>query len=380
MKRNFVFDTCALKSISQKDIDFHKTILEALNKMNVFIPEIVKEEYINLGSHAYETENLGINNRMKFTELSNIIDSLANFSKLCSYYELDTSLIKKNIETLNSININDMTKEFKEFSKLEQKKREVYFSEFLYNFEIIPFSLSDRYSEMENARIRFENKIPPGYEDKKSKNKTPLNKYNDYFIWKSIMDYFSNGNLDVVFVTDDAKDTSKEVDNNYMTREFFENTNINIELMSSNDFIKNLEVNGMLSGDDEIRLESELQDKVFYKAEESILKLDFTDEMDNIIDELKLPHEKKTYFIGTDNPYFQTEIISLKKRRIYASIEVYVEICLHKSGFGKKIIDIYAGLYEVIYEYNVISDVLIEVSSSFETEFIEVEKRFEAYQ
>lgn len=50
---------------------------------------------------------------------------------------------------------------------------------------------------------RFEQKIPPGYEDEKDKKDN--RKYGDYVLWRQLLDHAADAKKDVIFVTDDNK-------------------------------------------------------------------------------------------------------------------------------------------------------------------------------
>jgi hypothetical protein len=50
---------------------------------------------------------------------------------------------------------------------------------------------------------RFEQKIPPGYEDEKDKKDN--RKYGDYVLWRQLMNHAAQDKRDLIFVTDDNK-------------------------------------------------------------------------------------------------------------------------------------------------------------------------------
>lgn len=55
----------------------------------------------------------------------------------------------------------------------------------------------------EEAKQRFQNKVPPGYEDGKDKD-TPR-KYGDYILWRQLMDYSKREKKSLLFITDEKK-------------------------------------------------------------------------------------------------------------------------------------------------------------------------------
>lgn len=58
-------------------------------------------------------------------------------------------------------------------------------------------------SMYEQAKQRFQNKIPPGYED--DKGKEVPRKYGDYILWRQLMDYSKREKRPIFFVTDEKK-------------------------------------------------------------------------------------------------------------------------------------------------------------------------------
>lgn len=57
-----------------------------------------------------------------------------------------------------------------------------------------------------DAILRYENKIPPGYEDAKKINGAyDNNAYGDLIVWKQILDYAKENSKDVIFITSDQK-------------------------------------------------------------------------------------------------------------------------------------------------------------------------------
>lgn len=53
------------------------------------------------------------------------------------------------------------------------------------------------------GKIRYENLIPPGYED--TKTKSGGGEYGDYIFWQQVLDYAKSTETDIVLVTDDNK-------------------------------------------------------------------------------------------------------------------------------------------------------------------------------
>lgn len=64
-------------------------------------------------------------------------------------------------------------------------------------------SVEDRLALVEEGKKRFASKIPPGFEDEKTKEGESI--YSDYFIWTEIISYSQTNKLPIIFVTDDNK-------------------------------------------------------------------------------------------------------------------------------------------------------------------------------
>lgn len=75
--------------------------------------------------------------------------------------------------------------------------------------EILGDNIGNHYTQEQlkliykQAEERFNNKIPPGYED----NKKPVpEKYGDFIIWRQLIDYAKSHKKPLIFVTDDKKE------------------------------------------------------------------------------------------------------------------------------------------------------------------------------
>ncbi|WMI72159.1 PIN-like domain-containing protein [Aminobacterium sp. MB27-C1] len=76
----------------------------------------------------------------------------------------------------------------------------------LFDFDTkVGAELSEKEKEenVKEAKLRFEQKIPPGYMDSKKDNG---NKYGDYFIWEEIISEAKERKMPVMFISDDKKD------------------------------------------------------------------------------------------------------------------------------------------------------------------------------
>ena len=67
-----------------------------------------------------------------------------------------------------------------------------------------PYSKEDLQKRFAEAKQRYGNKIPPGFEDAKSKDE--IQSYGDYLLWRQILDYAENQKVSIIFVSNERKD------------------------------------------------------------------------------------------------------------------------------------------------------------------------------
>ena len=94
------------------------------------------------------------------------------------------------------------------------------------------------------GKFRYEEEIPPGYED--GKEKIGLQKYGDLFAWKQILEYASLKQKDFILVTNDLKpdwfEGDKKTPRFELLKEFHEQANKSIWLFSMKNFIYHINV------------------------------------------------------------------------------------------------------------------------------------------
>lgn len=96
------------------------------------------------------------------------------------------------------------------------------------------------YQLCEEGKKRYKSEIPPGFKDAKSKD--GVRKYSDFIIWHEIIQYAKSKEVDVIFVTDDAKsDWWESTDSGKMlhsklSEEFSKRTQRQIEAFTSETF------------------------------------------------------------------------------------------------------------------------------------------------
>ena len=178
------------------------------------------------------------------------------------------------------------------------------------------------------GKIRYEEEIPPGYED--GKEKIGLQKYGDLFAWKQILECASSKQKDFILVTNDVKpdwfEEDKKTPRFELLKEFHEQANKSIWLFSMKNFIYH--INALL--DNQIH-DTVLQDIDTVQDEKENDKLQVKLDVENIqalFDNIIL---RAVYIIDVlpqneairlfDNPYiFEAEDENGQKIRIMVTL------------------------------------------------------------
>ncbi|PSL33269.1 PIN-like domain-containing protein [Chitinophaga ginsengisoli] len=122
-----------------------------------------------------------------------------------------------------------------------------------------PKQLEDLYKD---GKVRYEKQIPPGYKDEKKEDKKNENnqnndkksaaderrKFGDLIVWKQLIDKARERKIDVIFVTDDAKEDWWRLDKSGLARpelmkEFKEQTEHEVYIYKSELFLENATIN-----------------------------------------------------------------------------------------------------------------------------------------
>lgn len=70
-----------------------------------------------------------------------------------------------------------------------------------------PYSEDQLEKLFEKGKERYAKQVPPGYKDAvKAKENVDCNQYGDYIIWREILDYSKENQVDIVYVTSDQKE------------------------------------------------------------------------------------------------------------------------------------------------------------------------------
>lgn len=169
----------------------------------------------------------------KYEEIINELKNISN-NKLAKKDKLIESIIKNKEKVLQNFDIS-IDKKMEVFkSGLEEEICQ------LFDGKII-----DKYSDIEFESIKAEgirrqkNQIPPGYKDEeKGEN-------GDYYIFKQLIDYSKNNDIDIIFVTDDVKEDMFQTIRGIksprpeLLNEFNKETNHKLIIMTVQEFLNN---------------------------------------------------------------------------------------------------------------------------------------------
>lgn len=169
----------------------------------------------------------------KYEEIINELKSISN-NKLAQKDKLIESVIKNKEKVLQN------------FDSSIDKKMEVFKSGLEKEIcQLFEGKIIDKYSDIEFESIKAEgirrqkNQIPPGYKDEeKGEN-------GDYYIFKQLIDYSKNNDIDIIFVTDDVKEDMFQTIRGIksprpeLLNEFNKETNHKLIIMTVQEFLNN---------------------------------------------------------------------------------------------------------------------------------------------
>ena len=169
----------------------------------------------------------------KYEEIINELKNISN-NKLAKKDKLIESVIKNKEKVLQN------------FDSSIDKKMEVFKSGLEEEIcQLFEGKIIDKYSDIEFESIKAEgirrqkNQIPPGYKDEeKGEN-------GDYYIFKQLIDYSKNNDIDIIFVTDDVKEDMFQTIRGIksprpeLLNEFNKETNHKLIIMTVQEFLNN---------------------------------------------------------------------------------------------------------------------------------------------
>lgn len=161
-----------------------------------------------------------------------------------------------------------------------------------------PFTQEQLYKICDEGEDRYKKQVPPGYKDQK--NKDGIRKYSDLIIWKEVMNYSKENQLDIIFVTDDVKADWWEKEGVFhpaLIQEFMSETGKNIDAYTSTEFYAALSESYSIEKTDAIELALRMTDKEYIERVED-------DVFDTILDEIETEGES---LIGQYGSHIGTE-------------------------------------------------------------------------
>jgi len=240
----FVFDTNVLINLYYEKNVYFKfiEILENKIKNRIWMPYQVGLEYHNHRFDAVKNkEKIYFNLIGSYNGIAKSIDTVIiklskenHFMDLPKYMDLDE--IKEQLDKLNEIieTINqkvDQNPDFLYDDEVRNKLDELYSGKIGDNYP------ENRLQEIyDMGKIRYSQKIPPGFKDKK---------YGDLVIWFQMMEYAKHQNLPIIFITDDSKEDwwlrpeSTGGPHPALIKEFTTSTNQDFFIYTLSEFLKN---------------------------------------------------------------------------------------------------------------------------------------------
>lgn len=218
-----VLDTTILLELYRKPANISLDIIKAFKEIadRIYVPRQVYDEY--LGNYHKVSGDAKNKYQKVGTELSPLLTKLQEkiTSRTTEYRKHDYTDITKlqsdlgeKIEEIRNIledYENGHRKEIernKDFLRYDKVKE---FVDLLMEQGNVGMSIpfSKKLLILQEGEIRFENLIPPGYEDYK---KDGAARYGDLFIWKNIIDVAKEKNVNILFVCNDVKEDWWEKD------------------------------------------------------------------------------------------------------------------------------------------------------------------------
>lgn len=212
-----VLDTNILLELYRQPANISLDVIEALKQVinNLFIPRQVYDEYLRnyqavcggekkkyqkVSRELLEsTRKLQDDILTKTTEYrkhnytdilqlqNNLDEKISNICDIITTFEKEHQAEKQlNLDFLK----NDRVKEFVDFLDSNGKIEE-------------PLQFSKKLVILQKGKVRFDNRIPPGYMDCE---KEGADKYGDLFVWKSILKVAKEKNSSIIFVCNDIKE------------------------------------------------------------------------------------------------------------------------------------------------------------------------------
>ena len=260
-EKNFclVFDTniyLNLYEYSPEVTEFFISLSEIIQE-NIIIPGTVKREFERNHNTCLSRQ------RRKFQNVLFILNKPLNqmkakigkqFDILKEYKFPDIEKIKTEVEE-EIQKIEDIFEEYSighnildQFNNkfLDEDKIKNFINKCVLSKKLLKeFTVDEIYLLCAEGERRYKNEIPPGYKD--AANKTGVQAYGDFLIWKEILRYCKESKQNLIFVTDDVKEDWFELKNSErigfrkeLINEFKSQTSMNVIGITSNELFSTL--------------------------------------------------------------------------------------------------------------------------------------------
>lgn len=218
-----VFDTNTLLNIYRYSDETRKKLIDAMESVqqNLWIPYQVGLEFnLRRKKTLYDLKN------QPSKKNNDIIKIFNDFEKKITNEIQSITLKSSDVIEQKNLIISDTKEKLKTLQDEMSSSIEKIFNmlnleeDLAINFGTIfkdkigaSFSQEELTNELSDAKMRYENKIPPGYSDLKKEDVTHYNginfnqKYGDLIIWKQILKRAEESDItQVIFITDDNKE------------------------------------------------------------------------------------------------------------------------------------------------------------------------------
>lgn len=225
----FVVDANILLNLYRYTKETQMKVLACLHNVSdrLWIPYNTAEEYFRNRMSVISEQNKiysNIKSQFNFEKIKSFIDSIRHLTIekeiLLDIVEEYENKIKELLDKNNKQSIDFLRNDvvLKEISKLFEGK---------VGDEISKEKLSEMKKQIDK---RYENNIPPGFEDSKSKNNG--RKYGDCINWLEVINYAKDNKKNIIYITDDKKSDWMAIVNNKkvgprseLLNEFYNETN-----------------------------------------------------------------------------------------------------------------------------------------------------------
>lgn len=189
-------------------------LIEIIDKIssNLWLPEQAAYEYLKNRPKVISEQitNLEAARKEVCDSKSKLTDQLKNKNTRSHPYYSDAA--KKKYEDGARALLDELDSSLEEIKNLfsdDPTKEKI--ADWFENRTGEAFSQTDFDKHCQEGEKRYSEKTPPGYADAEAKSKKDTvsekrSRYGDWLIWRQLMDYAKSEKMDVIFVTDDAKE------------------------------------------------------------------------------------------------------------------------------------------------------------------------------